>query len=323
VSDPGLPPLPLLRELKASGTYCGLKIEPGDEVAPSQQKVIEEFEKLVTQDTLDLVKVEGEDLYPSPPTAEGPAGSHSASGCRFPFFQARAGGPAPVPGDTSDISKGLNGAVQNHRGDIVHAKIQPASSANEVLKFLIKEERNGLFDNNIGEDVRAFKELLAEKESMDFTSFMNEIGANEGPPIMLHSKRKIFLNPPSPHQAAQAEDGMLPRHLEDVLVKLEPRASSPGSPMDSQAPLQFEARARAIYLRTQSQDSLTRTKNPVLPSIHAEAALVVPEIRLSKYPVTCTPPLDFGEEKEDSLADLRGQLFLTEDYGQAIFQPWN
>ena len=64
VSDPG-PPLLLSRELKVP-SYSS-KVEPLDEMAaesnqqlhqlPNQQKVIEEFEKLVTQDTLDLVKV--------------------------------------------------------------------------------------------------------------------------------------------------------------------------------------------------------------------------------------------------------------------------
>ena len=36
--------------------------------------------------------------------------------------------------------------------------------------------------------------------------------------------------------------------------------------------------------RTPSQDSITRTKNPVLPSIHTETCLVVPEPNIVKYP---------------------------------------
>jgi hypothetical protein len=217
-----------------------------------------------------------------------------------------------------------------------------------MLKFLLKEERNGLFDNNLGEDVRAFKELLAEKESMDFNTFMNDISDEGNPPVLnnSNSKKKLFLNPPSP---SLTEDSLLPKYLEESLIKLEP-PSSPTS-MDSTSEIaagfpasnaQFsptlpplatshpfpviQAKARAIYLRTQSQDSLTRTKNPVLPSIHAESTLVVPEPKVVKYPVTGqdnSVSLDFTEDQEDGLADLKGQLFLSEEYGQNIFQPWN
>jgi hypothetical protein len=54
--------------------------------------------------------------------------------------------------------------------------------------------------------------------------------------------------------------------------------------------------------------------------------LVVPEPKVVKYPVTGqdnTVSLDFTEDQEDGLADLKGQLFLSEEYGQNIFQPWN
>ena len=218
--------------------------------------------------------------------------------------------------------------MQDDRTDSVRAKIQPASSANEVLKYLMREERNGLFDNNIGEDVRAFKELLAEKDSIDFNSFMNEM-SEEGPPV-LNSRKRCFLNPPSP---SLTEDSLLPKYLEEDLIKLEP-CSNPSSPMETQyiveqhlqqVPALEEAKARAIYLRTQSQDSMTRTKNPVLPSIHAESGLV-PDPKVVKYPVTTQESfsLDFEEEREGGgLTDLRGQLFLSEEYGQNIFQPWN
>ena len=164
---------------------------------------------------------------------------------------------------------------------------------------------------------------------------MNDI-AEERPPILIHSRKKVFLNPPSP---SLNEDSLLPKYLEDGLIKMEP-PSSPGSPIDATmlqsqySPPQYEVphcfpalqtKARTIYIRTQSQDSLTRTKNPVLPSIHAESSLVVPEPKMVKYPVTVqdSVSLDFSEEREDSLADLRGPLFLSEEDGHNIFQPWN
>jgi len=230
----------------------------------------------------------------------------------------------------------------------MQVKVQQATAANDMLKFLLKEERNGLFDNNLGEDVRAFKELLAEKESMDFNTFMNDISDEGNPPVLnnSNSKKKLFLNPPSP---SLTEDSLLPKYLEESLIKLEPPSSptsmdstsgiappgfpasnaqfSPQPPLATSHPFPvIQAKARAIYLRTQSQDSLTRTKNPVLPSIHAESTLVVPEPKVVKYPVTGqdnSVSLDFTEEQEDGLADLKGQLFLSEEYGQNIFQPWN
>jgi len=237
------------------------------------------------------------------------------------------------PGDSGDVTKVLGDDPQ-HRREHRHAKNQQTSNANEVLKFFLKEERISMFDN-IGEEVRDLKELLAEKDSIDFNSFMNEI-TEEGAPIVLNSKRKMFLNPPSP---PNSEESLIPKYLEESLIKLEPM-SGPSSPMDSAVmqeqqstaqsvpstfPQHLQAKARAIYIRTQSQDSLTRTKNPVLPSIHAESSLVVPEPNLVKYPVNSQDAfsLDFGEDRENSLTDLRGQLFLSEDYGPNIFQPWN
>jgi hypothetical protein len=97
---------------------------------------------------------------------------------------------------------------------------------------------------------------------------------------------------------------------------------------------------RPIFIRTQSQDSLTRTKNPVLPSIHAEQ-LVVPEPRLARYQQNPDPPFsleDFEEVEEATatatttavvapqqhqLTELKGSLFLSDDYNQSYFQPWN
>ena len=63
----------------------------------------------------------------------------------------------------------------------------------------------------------------------------------------------------------------------------------------------------------------------MLPSIHAETSLVVPEPNLVKYPATSNPAglfLGFSEEREE-LTELRGSLFLQDEYGQSYFQPWN
>lgn len=339
VSDPG-PPLLITREVKVPS--YSTKVEPIQEMAtPSQQqKVIEEFEKLVTQDTLDLVKA-GE-AASHPPSEPYQAMSEEAPCSPPPLHPVERSEyvlnghffASTLPQTTREDSKEMSD-MQDQRREPLHAKIHQTSSTNEMLKYLMREERSGPFDNQLGEDVRALKELLAEKESIDFNAFMNDI-AEERPPILIHSRKKVFLNPPSP---SLNEDSLLPKYLEDGLIKMEP-PSSPGSPIDATmlqsqySPPQYEVphcfpalqtKARTIYIRTQSQDSLTRTKNPVLPSIHAESSLVVPEPKMVKYPVTVqdSVSLDFSEEREDSLADLRGPLFLSEEDGHNIFQPWN
>ena len=340
-------------------------MEPVEDItSPRQQKVIEEFQKLVTQDTLEQVKeeavrgVQHSVIVPSPSESfqmgrtmgSEPPREHPVNGpCRDryvlngTYFPSGPTHPIPSQNIITNVSKPY--PHQDQRKELImHAKIQPASNSNEVLKSYLKEERNALFDNNLGgEDCRAFKELLAEKDSIDFNSFMNEY-TEEGPPL-LDPRRKMFLSPP-PSPSLPEDSCLLPKYLEESLIKLEPD-SNPSSPMDSSglppdqySPPQYEvtqqqvpeqqafphlhARARAIYLRAQSQDSLTRTKNPVLPSIHAESSLV-PDVKLAKYPVINqeTFSLDFSEEREGGLTDLRGQLFLAEELGQNIFQPWN
>ena len=86
------------------------------------------------------------------------------------------------------------------------------------------------------------------------------------------------------------------------------------------------SKARSIFLRTPSQDSITRTKNPVLPSIHTETCLVVPEPNTVKYP-SSSNLLFSGDEREvvETLTELRGSLFLSDEYGQQynLHQPWN
>eukprot|EP00092_Neocalanus_flemingeri_P031056 GFUD01033736.1.p1 GENE.GFUD01033736.1~~GFUD01033736.1.p1 ORF type:complete len:774 (-),score=112.56 GFUD01033736.1:2240-4561(-) len=236
------------------------------------------------------------------------------------------------------------------------SKVQESPPANEFHKLMtlnrdsvtIKEEEpcHELYDEDLPEE-NAIKELLAEKDRIDLTSFMTEF--NDDLPQNIPGKRIVYLNPPSP---PMDEDSLLPKYLEENLIKLEPN-SRPSSPMDSTLiqenfnatnqqypsfdqdpssqsfphliPIQpLQPKPRTIFIRTQSQDSLTKTKNPVLPSIHAESSLVVPEPNQIKYPTTQNHLfLGFSDEKDEQLTELRGSLFLSEEYGQSYFQPWN
>ena len=74
--------------------------------------------------------------------------------------------------------------------------------------------------------------------------------------------------------------------------------------------------AKHSLLRTQSQDSITRTKNPVLPSVYTEGHLVVPERKKVQhsfpYDSFC---LDLSDESQ--------QFFSVDDDSQNYFQPWH
>ena len=172
--------------------------------------------------------------------------------------------------------------------------------------LMIKEEEEPYYHDDMEQEESDIKELLDDKNRIDLHSFMEEF-----------AEKKAFLAP--------AEG-------EEVGVKLEPqsRPSSPDyspqlPPILELAPPSHSLKPRNVLLRTQSQDSITRTKNPVLPSIHAETCLVVPEPNQVKYPAAGGGQLLFGlsEEREDQLTELRGSLFLSEDYGHSYFQPWN
>ena len=75
----------------------------------------------------------------------------------------------------------------------------------------------------------------------------------------------------------------------------------------------------------------------MLPSIHTETCLLVPEPNSLKYPAVTPGPTQLlftagfttesggQEEREvtEQLTELRGSLFLSDEYGQHYFQPWN
>ena len=166
--------------------------------------------------------------------------------------------------------------------------------------MMIKEEEP-YYHDDMEQEETDIKELLDDKNRIDLHSFMEEFAEKKG-----------FI-PPAREDESE--------------VKMEPQ-SRPSSPdYSGQLPPILELSpppARNVLLRTQSQDSITRTKNPVLPSIHAETSLVVPEPNMIKYPAGGQQLLfGFSEEREEQLTELRGSLFLSEDYSHSYFQPWN
>ena len=205
----------------------------------------------------------------------------------------------------------------------------------EAADMVIKEEDpcDEYYTDADNSEETAIRELLGVKDRIDLSSLMHEFG-----------DRKLILPPPSPQT-----------DMEDNVIKMEPN-SPPPSPMLQDdtpgpppycynepsslvtlqppppltpAPKQPPAASSSVFLRSPSQDSITRTKNPVLPSIHTETCLVVPELNTIKYPGSQAQSqpghthLLFTTAETDQLTELRGSLFMSDEYGQPYFQPWN
>jgi len=233
---------------------------------------------------------------------------------------------------TLEMSDHLSGANPPHS-----VKLEPDHSlvpnvASETLpktpSFYVEDNKAQCAETNSD-----MKNLLAEKSRLDLLDFasLNGISDVYSGPDSDASTNKLYLDPPSPQNINDVYT--LSRRLCTDEVKMEP-VSPPSSP----APLEQEkinlhsilssnlnhhqepAVAGQIFYRSASQDYVTKTKNPVLPSIHAEHTLVVPEPKQVNYAIQQIP-LDFVEETE--LTELKGPLFLHDEYSQSIpFQPW-
>lgn len=171
-------------------------------------------------------------------------------------------------------------------------------------------------DSNSTEN--AMKELLEEKDKIDFDSFINEISED------IFQKKQQLLSPVKIFCDVKDEPRSRPATPE---AAPNPLISFPGgdemdgygcSPLPDTKPVL----PKPVFLRTQSQDSLTRTKNPVLPSIHAEGNLIVPEPKQLRYSSHDPFTLDF-EDEGNQLTELKGSLFMSDEDNQAYFQPWN
>ena len=164
----------------------------------------------------------------------------------------------------------------------------------------------------------AIKELLDEKDNLDFDSFISEMGEDifekRGLPLAdSNSFCQIKQEPQSrPDTPVQLSAGSIIKYSDDDSPETFP---GPGL-------LQEKAVApKPVFMRTQSQDSLTRTKNPVLPSIHAEGTLVVPEPKQNRYSSQDPFTLEFGGDSQ--LTELKGSLFMTDEDSSGYFQPWH
>lgn len=164
----------------------------------------------------------------------------------------------------------------------------------------------------------AIKELLEEKDNIDFDSFISEMGED------MFEKRGLPLVDSSAFCQIKQE----PQSRPDTPVPLSAmtKYSDDDNPEESfPGPALLKGKSvvpKPVFMRTQSQDSLTRTKNPVLPSIHAEGTLVVPEPKQNRYSSQDPFTLEFAGG-DSQLAELKGSLFMTDEDSSGYFQPWH
>ena len=168
-------------------------------------------------------------------------------------------------------------------------------------------------DSNSTEQV--MKEFMAEKDKIDFDSFIKEIRDDmfDEDPLRI-SPVKVYL---------EVKEEPKSRPATPIVEQNSVLGFDGNDELEGYAGLVVEEKivvAKPVFLRTQSQDSLTRTKNPVLPSIHTEGTLVVPEPKQVRY--SSQDPFTLSlEDESHTLAELKGSLFLNDD--QSYFQPWN
>ena len=172
-------------------------------------------------------------------------------------------------------------------------------------------------DSNSTEN--AMKELMDEKDKIDFVSFINEIDDN------IFQRKPIELTEQTQTVFCEVKEEPSSRPATPIESVVEPLVNMQAAERDNLnrylLPDQAKVIPKPVFIRTQSQDSLTKTKNPVLPNVHTEGTLVVPEPKQVRYSSQDLFTLEF-EEDAQQLTELKGSLFLSDDDNQSYFQPW-
>ncbi len=154
----------------------------------------------------------------------------------------------------------------------------------------------------------AMKEFMEEKDKMDMVSYFKNINSEFFP--IIKDEPKSRPDTPSdtiPHiqTAVQTTQNF---HNLNRLQQDQQNQERFSSSLPNQKYI-----VKQSFVRTQSQDTITRTKNPVLPSVYTESNLIVPEPKQMRCSVH-DPFSLFGDES---------QQFLTDDDSQNYFQPLN
>ena len=176
-----------------------------------------------------------------------------------------------------------------------------------------EEKKMETFSEDSNSTEHVMKEFLEEKDKIDFDSFIKEIRDD------MFDEKPLILSPVKTFCDIKDE----PKSRPTTPIQGDPLICfDGGDDLEGYCMVDEKLVPKPVFLRTQSQDSLTRTKNPVLPSIHAEGTLVVPEPKQVRYSAQDPFTLDLGEETPH-LAELKGSLFLNDEDNQSYFQPWN
>jgi hypothetical protein len=293
VSDPGPAPLP---------RFSPEKYIP----VTSPNTVVFDFQKLGTHDDSDPSSTLSYSYLLSQESDYSPVGDGKSSVYTPPEILLRSdiSGLNPVDQQLFILPDKMNPKISENQVQMANQSqmhsydIKPSLQALDIkyadIPKLIPIEPNSLKkietyseDSNSAEN--AMKELLEEKDNIDFDSFISEIDND------IFQKKPLIVSP-----------------VEYCEIKVEPR-SRPCSPERTVSMMTFprvdplpefcssletKPVPKPIFIRTQSQDSLTRTKNPVLPSIHFEGSLVVPEPKQVRYSSQDPFTLDYEDEEE-------------------------
>lgn len=226
----------------------------------------------------------------------------------------------PYPSNTLSQPASVSVIVPPQRNQVFHhSALQTINQHEEYFTCTPKQETmDNYFEGNAVDinDVKqefltaesAMKEFMEEKDKMDMVSYFKTINSEFFP--IIKDEPKSRPNTPS---------NTIP-HIQTAVQTTQNFQNLNGLQQDQQNQERFSSSlpnqkyiVKQSFVRTQSQDTITRTKNPVLPSVYTESNLIVPEPKQMRYSVH-DPFSLFGDES---------QQFLTDDDSQNYFQPMN
>lgn len=204
----------------------------------------------------------------------------------------------------------------------------PCSSKQQNQQHLLNQPMNSYYEDRSDtldvsvksehSNIEEMKHFMEEKDKMDMAIYLkdidNEIFDNKQQIVNFDYSSSIKEEPHSRPETPSNNQALKNQTMQQIIssiVNFQPSLNLDEDRYSSSVPRSDKNTYKQSLLRTQSQDSITRTKNPVLPNIYTEGTLVVPEPKQVHYCGQDSFAL-FGEESQ----------FLTDEDGQNCYQPW-
>jgi len=331
VSDPG----PVLSARFSPDLSIGLQPLVRPNISGQTASVADDFNKLATVETMDsssrhnlhyVLKEKGVEIgregcaEPVYSTSVGTASSQTVDQMfTIPEACLRGGQSQSLhESEVAGLEIKANSPPVSLIGDITLPHSQSFMKTEDELKTE-DERKMDIFAEDSNSTENAMKELMDEKDKIDFVSFINEIDDN------IFQRKPIELTEQTQTVFCEVKEEPSSRPATPIDSVVEPLVNMQAAERDNLnrylLPDQAKVIPKPVFIRTQSQDSLTKTKNPVLPNVHTEGTLVVPEPKQVRYSSQDLFTLEF-EEDAQQLTELKGSLFLSDDDNQSYFQPW-